>query len=86
MDGGQVDGQITATKVLTLWPQPPALPAAPPPQGIQPCWERAAMASHVAQAPWGLEIPLPSLQSPAQEPLHLQLLPSTSRAIQSLPL
>ena len=86
MDGGQVDGQITATKVLTPWPQPPTLPASPFPQEIQPCWERAAMASHVAQAPWGLEIPLPSPQSPAQEPLQLQLLPSTSRAIQDLPL
>ena len=85
-DGGPVDGQeITATKVLTPWPQPPTLPASPSPQAIQPCWERAAMASLVAQVPWGLEIPLPSPQSPALEPLQLQLLPSMSRAPQGLP-
>ena len=73
MDGGQVNGQITVTKVLTPWPQPPALPASPFPQAIQPCWERTATGLLRAGDPTPLPPVTDTGASPAPTPsLHEQ--------------
>ena len=80
MDGGQANGQITVTKVLTPGhSHPPYLPPHSP-RRFSPAGKE------LPQVSCGLEILLPCPQSPTQEPLQLQLLSSMSRATRGLPL